>query len=75
MRRDEEVSASVGPVFFDSWVQDILLMAVNGLTQVQVPDSYRMFPVKLLQLMIDQRVTYLLWVPTIMTIVANSGLV
>ena len=75
MRRDEEVSASVGPIFFDSWVQDILLMAVNGLTQIQVPDSYRMFPVKMLQLMQEQKVTYLLWVPTIMTIIANSGLV
>ena len=75
MRRDEEVSASVGPIFFDSWVQDILLMAVNGLTQIQMPDSYRMFPVKMLQLMIEQKVTYLLWVPTIMTIIANSGLV
>ena len=75
MKRDDEVSASVAPIFFDSWVQDILLMAVNGLTQVQVPESYKMFPIKLLQFMIERKITYLLWVPTIMAMVANSGLV
>ena len=75
MRQDQEISASLAPIFFDSWVQDILLMAVNGLTQIQIPDSYRMFPVKVLQLMQEKQVTYLLWVPTIMVMIANSGLV
>ena len=75
MKQDGEISASVGPTFFDSWVQDILLMAVNGMTQIQVPESYKMFPIKLLQFMIEKKVTYLLWVPTIMAMVANSGLV
>jgi len=74
-KTDEEVSASISPIFFDAWVQDILLMATIGLTQVQIPDSYRMFPIKVLQLMKEQGVTYILWVPTFMTIIANSGLV
>jgi len=74
-RVDEEVSASISPIFFDAWVQDLLLMATIGLTQVQIPDSYRMFPIKVLQLMKERGVTYILWVPTYMTIIANTGLV
>lgn len=74
-RVDDEVSASISPIFFDAWVQDLLLMATIGLTQVHVPDSYRMFPIKVLQLMKERGVTYILWVPTFMTIIANTGLV
>ena len=74
MRMDKEVAASVSPVFFDAFVLEMLLMSVVGLKQVLVPDSYRMFPVKILQLMQDQEVSFFLWVPTIMVNIANSGL-
>lgn len=74
MRQDVEAAASVSPVFFDAFVLELLLMSVIGLTQVLVPDSYRMFPVKILQLMQEQQVSFFLWVPTIMVNIANAGL-
>ena len=74
MRQDVEVAASVSPVFFDAFVLELLLMSVVGLRQVLVPDSYRMFPIKILQLMQEQEVSFFLWVPTIMVNIANSGL-
>jgi len=74
MRTDCEVAASVSPVFFDAFVLELLLMSTIGLKQVLVPDSYRMFPIKMLQLMREQEVSFFLWVPTIMVNFANSGL-
>ncbi|MEG1788838.1 MAG: AMP-binding protein [Kiritimatiellia bacterium] len=73
LRVDEEVSASVSPVFFDAFVLEMLLMATIGLTQILVPDTYRMFPVKILQLMQEKGVSFFLWVPTIMVNIANAG--
>lgn len=74
LQTDVEVAASVSPVFFDAFVLELLLMSTIGLKQVLVPDSYRMFPIKILQLMREQNVTFFLWVPTIMISIANSGL-
>ena len=74
MRQDQEVSASVSPVFFDAFVLEMLLMATVGLTQTLVPDSYRLFPAKILQVLQERKVTFFLWVPTVLVNIANAGI-
>lgn len=50
-----------------------MLMA-KGSTIVLLPDNLAAFPVNLLQLMIDQQVSFIFWVPTIMVNIANMDL-
>lgn len=69
-----DVIGSLSPVVFDIWSYEIcLLMGVGAAIKV-IPDTYSAFPAKILQLMQQQGVTYIFWVPTIMVNIANMGL-
>lgn len=74
LQQDIEVSASVAPIFFDAFVVEILLMATIGLTQTLIPDSYKMFPAKILQVVQDRKTTWFYWVPTALVNIANAGI-
>ncbi len=72
--KEHEVIASLSPIVFDIYSYELCLMMSKGATIVLVPDMYAAFPVKILQLMAEQHVTYIFWVPTIMVNIANLGL-
>lgn len=70
----EDVIGSLSPVIFDIWSYELcMLMGVGALILV-IPDAYSAFPVKILQLMQQYKVSYIFWVPTIMVNIANMGL-
>lgn len=69
-----DVIGSLSPVIFDIWSYELCLLMGVGATIVVIPDSYSAFPVKILQLMQQQKVSYIFWVPTIMVNIANMGL-
>lgn len=71
---NNDVIGSLSPVIFDIWSYELCLLMGVGATIVIIPDSYSAFPIKILQLMQQQKVTYIFWVPTIMVNIANMGL-
>lgn len=71
---EQDVVGSLSPVVFDIWSYELCLLQGKGAAIVIIPDTYSAFPVKILQLMQQQKVSYIFWVPTIMVNIANMGL-
>lgn len=71
---EKDVIGSLSPVVFDIWSYELCLLMGRGASIVVIPDTYSAFPVKILQLMQQQAVSYIFWVPTIMVNIANMGL-
>ncbi len=70
----EEIIGSLSPAVFDIYSFELCLLMVKGATLVIIPESYAIYPVKLLQILNEERVSYIFWVPTIMVNIANLGL-
>ena len=71
---ENDVIGSLSPVVFDIWSYELCLLQGKGASIVVIPDTLSAFPVKILQLMQEQKVSYIFWVPTIMVNIANMGL-
>ncbi|MCQ2309950.1 MAG: AMP-binding protein [Bacteroidales bacterium] len=71
---ERDVIGSLSPVIFDIWSYELCLLQGRGASIVVIPDTYSAFPIKILQLMQKQEVSYIFWVPTIMVNIANMGL-
>lgn len=72
--REDEILGSIAPIVFDHSSYEFCLMLMYGCTLVFMPESYAMFPIKLLQMLNEKKVTYIFWVPTLMVNIANMDL-
>lgn len=70
----DDVICSLSPLVFDIYSYELCIMMAKGATMVVIPDTYSAFPVRILELMVLHKVTYIFWVPTIMVNIANMGL-
>lgn len=71
---DDEVMGCLSPVVFDIYSFELCVMVVKSGTMVLLQDSMAAFPAKMLQTMIEQKVNFIFWVPTIMCNIVNMGL-
>ncbi|MCF0168674.1 MAG: amino acid adenylation domain-containing protein, partial [Bacteroidales bacterium] len=71
---EKDVIGSLSPVIFDIWSYELCMLQGRGASIVVIPETYSAFPVKILQLMQQTKVSYIFWVPTIMVNIANMGL-
>ena len=71
---ENDVIGSLSPVVFDIWSYEMCLLMGKGASVVVIPDTYFAFPVRILQLMQQHKVSYIFWVPTIMVNMANMCL-
>ena len=71
---ENDVIGSLSPIVFDIWSYEMCVLMGKGAGIVVIPDTYSAFPVKILQLMQKNEVSYIFWVPTIMVNIANMGL-
>lgn len=71
---DGMVVGSLSPIIFDIYAYELCLMVAKRATLVLIPDTWAMFPVKILELMQVEKVSWIFWVPTIMVNMANMGL-
>jgi len=69
-----EVIGSLSPVIFDIYSFELCMLYMNRATMVLIPDTWAMFPVKILELLEKEHVSFIFWVPTIMVNIANMGL-
>lgn len=72
--QDDEIFGSLAPIVFDHFSYELTLMMVHSCTMAIIPETYTIFPVKLLQFINEYKITYIFWVPTIMVNIANMDL-
>ena len=71
---DHEIMGSLSPVIFDIFSFELCMMMAKGSTLVVIDSSLAAFPVKILELLQKEKVSYIFWVPTIMVNIANMDL-
>jgi amino acid adenylation domain-containing protein len=71
---DNEIIGSLSPSVFDIYSFELCMMMSRGSTIVIIPDTLAPFPVTMLELMKEQKVSFIFWVPSIMVNIANMDL-
>lgn len=71
---DNEVIGSLSPLVFDIYSIELLFLMAKSSTMVLIPDTLSAFPIKILEMLKENKVTFLFWVPTIMVNIANMDL-
>ncbi|WP_088187758.1 amino acid adenylation domain-containing protein [Desulfosporosinus sp. FKA] len=69
-----EIIGSLSPFYFDIYTLELYLSLAKGATIVIIPDQLAVFPVKLVEFLVKQSVSFIFWVPTIMVTIANFDL-
>lgn len=65
---------SLSPFYFDIYTLELNLCLAKGATIVIIPDQLAIFPVRLMEFLEAQAISFIFWVPSIMVNVANQGL-
>jgi amino acid adenylation domain-containing protein len=72
--KESEIVGSLSPAVFDIYSFELCLMIFTGSTILIIPDNFSAFPIKILELLVQHRVTFIFWVPTIMVNMSNLKL-
>ena len=67
----DEIIGNQTPFFFDASAKDLYLMMYTGAALEVLPSEMFIFPVTLIEYMIERKVSYVCWVPTALAIVAQ----
>ena len=71
---NDEVIGSLSPLVFDIYSFELCLLMTKGSTLCLIPEHLSAFPVKILEILKQNRVSFIFWVPTIMVNIANMNL-
>lgn len=71
---DDERFGSLSPAVFDIFSFELCMLMAKSATMVLVNPMFAAFPAKIVQLLAQEKITYIFWVPTIMVNIANMGL-
>lgn len=71
---ENTIMANQAPFYFDNSVFEIYGALLSGGKMVLIPEQLMLFPVKLPEFLIENKVNTLFWVPTVLINVANSGI-
>lgn len=69
-----EVMGSLSPVVFDIFDFELCMLMVNGSQLVLLDAMLAAFPARLLEKLVENEVSFIFWVPSIMVNIANMGL-
>jgi amino acid adenylation domain-containing protein len=69
-----DVIGSLSPLVFDIYSFELTLLMGKGSTIVLIPEMYSTFPIKILDVLEAEKVSFIFWVPTIMVNIANLKL-
>ena len=67
----DDIIGNQTPFFFDASAKDIYLMLKRGCTMEIIPQTLFVMPPELIDYLNEKRITYICWVPTALTIVAQ----
>jgi len=65
---------SLSPFYFDIYTLELWYCLAIGATLVIIPESYAIFPVKMVDFLKDENISFIFWVPTVMVNIANQDL-
>ncbi|GHU61443.1 amino acid adenylation protein [Bacteroidia bacterium] len=68
------VVANQAPFYFDNSTLDLYLMFATGAKLLIVPEEYYAFPARLMDLLNQEQVTFVFWVPFVLINIANFKL-
>jgi amino acid adenylation domain-containing protein len=71
---NEEIIGSLSPLVFDIYSFELCMLMAKGSTIVLIPDNLAAFPIKILEILSRETVSFIFWVPTIMVNIANMNL-
>lgn len=71
---DGVVIGSLSPFYFDIYTLELFVSLAKGATIVIIPEQLASFPAKLLEFLVEHKISFLFWVPTVMVNIANLGL-
>lgn len=74
LMQENAVIGSLSPIVFDIFSFELCMLAIKGSTLSLLPEKMAAFPLRLLQIMEETRVSFIFWVPTIMMNIANMRL-
>lgn len=72
--QEDERIGSLSPIVFDHFSFELCLLMTKGSTIVILEESMSAFPIRLLQQVRKEMITFIFWVPTIMVNIANLDL-
>ena len=70
---ENEIIGNQAPFYFDSSVKDLYAVLKTGARMEIIPKMLFSFPVKLLEYVEDKGINYIDWVPSALSIAANTG--
>jgi D-alanine--poly(phosphoribitol) ligase subunit 1 len=68
----DSVIGNQSPLYFDNSVLDIYLMCKTGALLVLIPEENFAFPAKLVQYILDKKITFIFFVPSVLVAVAKT---
>ena len=68
---NEDVIGNQSPFYFDASMKDVILMIYTGATLQLIPKKLFMFPLKLVDYLVINKVSIFLWVPSALSIFAQ----
>jgi D-alanine--poly(phosphoribitol) ligase subunit 1 len=71
---EKEIIGNQAPLFFDNSTLDLFLMASTGGTLHLIPELCYQFPVKLIDYLMENRINFIFWVPSVLVNIANLKL-
>ncbi|SHG79722.1 AMP-binding protein [Chryseobacterium vrystaatense] len=71
---DDEIIGSLSPVIFDIYSYELCMLMAHSSTLVVLPEHLAAFPIKILEVLEKEKVSFIFWVPTIMVNIANMDL-
>jgi len=69
-----EIIGSLSPSIFDIFSFELCLLSFEAATICLIDDKLAPFPAKILDILENQKINFIFWVPTIMVNIANLGL-
>lgn len=70
----DEIVGSLSPIIFDIFSYELCMLAYNGSTLCLIDERLSPYPAKILNILEENEVSFIFWVPTIMVNIANMGL-
>jgi amino acid adenylation domain-containing protein len=72
--RTNEIVGSLSPAVFDIYSFELCMMMSRSSTIVLLPEQLSAFPIKILEILKKEKISFIFWVPTIMVNIANMDL-
>ncbi len=70
----DTIIGNQAPFYFDNSTLDLYLMFATGATLVVVPEEHYAFPAKLIELLDEEKINFVFWVPFVLINITNFNL-